>query len=80
MIRQFWWGMGQYCRRCAAKGYTGEDCWWPAADGDFWPRKNTGARITQWRSECKACTAERIAAWSARRRVAANDDREQVAA
>jgi hypothetical protein len=61
MIKQFWWGMGQYCRRCAAKGYPEEDCWWPANDGDFWPRMNTGARVTQFRGECKACVNERKA-------------------
>ena len=66
MIRMFWWGMGQKCRRCEAKGYQGEDAWWPANDGDFWPRKNVGARVTQFRGECKACVAERNAAREAR--------------
>ena len=67
MIRQFWWRVGQYCRRCAAKGYTGEDCWWPANDGDFWQRRNVGARVAQFRNECRACTAERKAACYARK-------------
>ncbi|WP_136259379.1 hypothetical protein [Rhodanobacter lindaniclasticus] len=67
MIRQFWWGMGQFCPRCAAKGFTGEDCWWPANDGDFWQRRNAGSRVAQFRNECLACTAERKAASYARR-------------
>ena len=66
MIRAFDWGMAQKCRRCEAKGYTGDDCWWPANNADYWHRLNVGARVAQFNGECKACVAERAIARAAR--------------
>lgn len=65
MIQQMWWGMAQKCRRCEAKGYTGEDCLWPA-NADFFHRLNTGSRVAQFNGECKACVAERASARATR--------------
>ena len=72
MIRAFYWGMAQKCRRCEAKGYTGEECWWPVT-AEFFHRLNVGARVAQFNGECKACVAERAIARAARQveRVAA---------
>ncbi len=71
MIQRMWWGMAQKCRRCEAKGYTGEDCWWPT-DAEFWHRLNVGARVAQFNGECKACVAERA---EARKRRAVESER-----
>lgn len=58
MIRNAGYAMEQFCRHCARKGNPPEECWWPLTD-EFWRRVNTGARLTQWAVECKACRTER---------------------
>lgn len=61
MIRQFWWGMGQFCASCQARGEAFEDCWWPIND-EFWYRRYQGTRLTHWTTKCRACTLEDQAA------------------
>jgi hypothetical protein len=59
MIRRFWWGMGQFCPSCRAKGYPFADCWWPY-DREFWSyRDNDENNVTTLRKQCLACEAER---------------------
>ena len=57
MIRQFWWGMGQFCRSCYERGESFEDSWWPITE-DFWYRRHQGDRVVQWMTKCRACMLE----------------------
>ena len=70
MIQRMWWGMAQKCRRCEAKGYTGEDCWWPADRGFFGYAVADENRVTKIKSICLACEYERIEAWKSAKRAA----------
>lgn len=74
MVRMTPFGTEQFCRRCKARGFADEDCWWPVTD-EFWYRRHSGARVTQWGSECKACVSERGLA----RKAAAREQRHQQA-
>lgn len=60
MIRQFWWGMGQFCRSCHERGESFEDAWWPITD-EFWNRRYQDTRVVQWFTQCKACQSEKQA-------------------
>ncbi|MGA0588824.1 hypothetical protein ACO2Q2_17120 [Dyella sp. KRB-257] len=75
MIRMTPHGTEQFCRRCKARGYADEDCWWPITE-EFWYRRGTNMRVTQWSSECKACVSERGLA----RKAAAREQRQQQVA
>ena len=67
MIRQFWWGMGQFCRSCHERGEAFEDSWWPITDA-FWYRRYQGDCVVQWMTKCRACTLEDQAVRDAVRR------------